>query len=71
MNGHLKRPDIKPHNRAKVAQALELVCGKGLSISFVCHIMKISNPLLSGWMTKYWFYKKPDHPVIIKLKSKV
>jgi hypothetical protein len=33
--------------------------------------MKISNPLLSGWMTKYWFYKKPENPVIIKLKSKV
>jgi hypothetical protein len=71
MGAHLKRPDIKPHNPAKVAQALELVCGKGFSIIFVCHLMKLSNPLLSGWMTKYWFYKKIDNPVTIVLKSKV
>jgi hypothetical protein len=71
MYGHLKRPDIKPKDPERIAKALELVCGKGLSISFVCHIMKISNPLLSGWMTKYWFYKKINDPVTIVLKSKV
>ena len=69
--GHLKRPDIGPHNPARVAQALELIFGKGFSMLFVCHIMKVSYPLLSIWMSKYWFYKKINNPVIIKLKSKV
>ena len=69
--GHLKRPDIGPPNPARIAKALELVCGQGLSINDASRRLRLSTPSLCGWMTKYWFYKKIDNPVIIVLKSKV
>jgi hypothetical protein len=28
-------------------------------------------PSVCGWLTKYWFYQKPNNPVVITLKSDV
>ena len=69
--GHLKRPDIGPPNPARIAKALELVCGQGLSINDASRRLRLSTPSLCGWMTKYWFYKKPINPVVITLKSDI
>ena len=69
--GHLKRPDIGPPNPARIAKALELVCGQGLSINDASRRLRLSTPSLCGWMTKYWFYRKFNNPITIVLKSKV
>ena len=71
MGAHLKRPDIKPHNPKRIADALELVCGQGMSINDVSRRMRLSAPSICGWMSKYWFYKKPNNPITVTLKSKV
>ena len=71
MYGHLKRPDIKPPDPVRIAKALELVCGHGLSINDASRRLRVSTASLCGWMTKYWFYKKLNNPITIILKSKV
>jgi hypothetical protein len=71
MYGHLKRPDIKPRNPERIAKALELVCGNDMSINDVSRRLRLSAPSICGWMSKYWFYRKIENPIIIKLKSKV
>ena len=69
--GHLKRPDIGPRDPARIAKALELVCGKGLGINEASRWARVSNVSLSGWLSKYWFYRKINNPVTIVLRSKV
>ena len=71
MYGKLKRPDIKPTNPVRIAKALELVCGQGLSINDASRRLRVSTASLCGWMTKYWFYRKINNPITIVLKSKV
>jgi len=34
-------------------------------------LLDIPYASICGWMTYYWFYKKPDQPIILILKSKV
>lgn len=62
---------LKTPNKKRIAKALEMVVGDGMSPAEVSRKLKLSMPGLCGWMTKYWFYKKPNNPVVITLKSNV
>jgi hypothetical protein len=68
---HLKRPDIKPLDTDRIANALELVVGNGLSPAQASRKLNLPIASICGWLTKYWFYNKPNNPVIINLKSKL
>lgn len=71
MERKLKRPDRKPFDPARIAKALELICGDGLSINDTSRRLRLSTPSVCGWLTRYWFYRKFNNPVTITLKSKV
>jgi hypothetical protein len=63
---YLKIPDKK-----RIALAMELIVGSGVSPADASKYLNLSMPSICGWMTKYWFYKKPINPVVITLKSNV
>jgi hypothetical protein len=69
MYAHLKRPDIKPLDPNRIANALELVIGQGYSPAEASRKLNLPIASICGWLTKYWFYNKPINPVIINLKS--
>ena len=62
---------LKIPNKDRIALALEMVCGKNLSPIEASVLLDIPHPSICGWMTSYWFYKRPDKPIIITLKSNV
>jgi hypothetical protein len=66
MKKYLKIPDKK-----RIALAMELIVGNGVSPADASKYLNLSMPSICGWMSKYWFYRKIENPVIIKLKSKV
>jgi len=66
MKKYLKVPDKK-----RIALALELIAGHNISPADASKYLNLSMPSVCGWMTSYWFYKKPDQPIILILKSKV
>lgn len=71
MYRHLKRPDIKPRDPKKIGLALEMLIGQNMSIQKVARHFKTTDQSVGRWLTKYWFYTRPNNPVIIKLKSKI
>lgn len=71
MYAHLKRPDIKPPDTKRIADAFELVVGQGLSPAEAARKLNLPIASICGWLTSYWFYKKPNNPVVITLKSKL
>jgi hypothetical protein len=58
-------------NKDRIALALEMICGKNLTPKQVSVLLNIPYASICGWMTSYWFYKKPNKPIILILKSKV
>ncbi len=62
---------LKIPNKDRIALALEMVCGNNLSPIEAAVLLDIPNASICGWMTCYWFYKRPDQPIILILKSKV
>ena len=66
MKKYLKIPDKK-----RIALAMELIVGSGVSPADASKYLNLSIASICGWMTKYWFYKKPINPVVITLKSNV
>lgn len=68
---HLKRPDIKPRNKDRIAKALEMYAGHGKSMVDISRRFNVPMATVSHWLSKYWFYQKFNQPVTIKLKSKV
>lgn len=66
MKKYLKIPDKK-----RIALALEMIVGRGVSPTDASKYLNLSMPSVCGWMSKYWFYKRPNKPIIITLKSKV
>lgn len=71
MYAHPKRPDIKPRNPEKVAKACEMVVGQNMSIAETARALNESIQRVSFWLSKYWFYKKVNKPIIIKKESKI
>ena len=67
----LKRPDLKPLDPHRIANSFELVVGYGLSPAEAGRKLNLPIASICGWLTSYWFYKKPNNPVVITLKSKV
>lgn len=66
MKTYLKVPDKK-----RIALALELIAGHGASPADASKYLNLSMPSVCGWMSKYWFYKKPNNPIVLILKSKI
>ena len=66
MKKYLKIPDKK-----RIALALEMIVGRGVTPADASKYLNLSMPSVCGWMTKYWFYQKPNKPVVITLKSDV
>ena len=62
---------MKKHPKKKIILALEMVCGSNLQPVKVAKLLNIPYATICGWMTCYWFYKRPDKPIILTLKSKV
>lgn len=66
MKKYLKVPDKK-----RIALALELIAGHGVSPADASKYLNLSMNSVCGWMSKYWFYKKPNNPIVLILKSKI
>ena len=66
MKKYLKIPDKK-----RIALALEMIVGRSVTPADASKYLNLSMPSVCGWMTKYWFYQKPNNPVVINLKSDV
>ena len=66
MKKYLKVPDKK-----RIALALELIAGHSVSPADASKYLNLSMPSVCGWMSKYWFYKKPNNPIVLILKSDV
>ena len=62
---------MKKHPKKKIILALEMVCGSNLQPVQAAKLLNIPYATICGWMTSYWFYKRPDKPIIITLKSNV
>jgi len=62
---------LKKHPRKKIILALEMVCGSNLPTKEAAKLLNIPYATICGWMTCYWFYKRPDKPIILTLKSKL
>jgi hypothetical protein len=63
---YLKIPDKK-----RIALTLEMIVGRGVTPADASKYLNLSMPSVCGWMTKYWFYQKPNNPIVLILKSKV
>ena len=66
MKKYLKIPD-----KNRIALALEMIVGRGVTPADASKYLNLSMPSVCGWMTKYWFYQKPNNPLVITLKSDV
>lgn len=62
---------MKKHPIKKVILALEIVCGSNLPTKEAAKLLNIPYATICGWISKYWFYQKPNDPVVITLKSNV
>ena len=71
IKAHLSRRYVKPYNHKKIGKALELVCGEGKPIKDASEEVGVTLASVSGWLSRYWFYKKINDPVTIVFKSKV
>ncbi len=63
---YLKIPDKK-----RIALTLEMIVGRGVTPADASKYLNLSMPSVCGWMTKYWFYQKPNNPIVLILKSNV
>jgi hypothetical protein len=63
---YLKIPDKK-----RIALALEMIVGRGVTPADASKYLNLSMTSVCGWMSKYWFYKKPNNPIVLILKSKI
>jgi hypothetical protein len=66
MKKYLKIPDKK-----RIALTLEMIVGRGVTPADASKYLNLSMPSVCGWMTKYWFYQKPNNPIVLILKSNV
>jgi len=68
---HNPKKYLKIPNKDRIALALEMVCGHNLPLIQAAKLLNIPYATICGWMTCYWFYKRPDKPIILTLKSKL
>lgn len=66
MKKYTKIPD-----KSRIAYALELMVGHGLTPAQTARMMSLHYATVCKWMTFYYFYQKPNEPVVITLKSDV
>lgn len=70
INGRGKRYGNR-HPKKVIGLALEYTIGNKLSPVDAGNVLNLRLFTISEWMTKYWFYKKIDNPLVLTLKSKV
>jgi hypothetical protein len=59
------------HSKKTIALALEYCIGNNLPPVLAAKNLNFPMPTIADWMTKYWFYKKIDNPIILTLQSNV
>lgn len=70
INGRGKRYGNR-HSKKVIGLALEYTLGNNLSPVESARLLNLPLPTVAEWMTKYWFYRKVDEPIILVLESKV
>jgi hypothetical protein len=59
------------HEKKIIAEALEYCIGNNIPPTEAGRLLNLPMATVADWMTKYWFYKKLDNPIILTLKSNV
>jgi hypothetical protein len=59
------------HEKKAIALALEYCIGNNIPPTEAGRLLNLPMVTVSDWMTKYWFYKKIDNPIILTLQSNV
>jgi hypothetical protein len=62
---------LKVANKELIANTLERCIGDNLTPAEAHRLLNLPLPTICEWMSSYWFYKKPNDPVIIMLESNV
>jgi hypothetical protein len=62
---------LKITDKKRIALTLEMIVGRGVTPADASKYLNLSMPSVCGWMTKYWFYQKPNNPIVLILKSNV
>jgi hypothetical protein len=70
VNGRGKRYGNR-HTKKVIGTSLEICIGNNLSPVALARQLNLPAPTVSEWMTRYWFYRKCNNPIVIVLKSKV
>lgn len=70
INGRGKRYGNR-HPKKVIGLSLEYTIGNNLSPVDSGKVLNLPLYTISEWMTKYWFYKKIEDPIVLTLKSKV
>jgi hypothetical protein len=59
------------HEKKIIAEALEYCIGNNIPPTEAGRLLNLPMATVADWMTKYWFYKKIDNPIILTLQSNV
>jgi hypothetical protein len=59
------------HTKEVIGLALEYCIGNNIPPTEAGRLLNLPMSTVADWMTKYWFYKKLDNPIILTLKSNV
>jgi hypothetical protein len=59
------------HEKKIIAEALEYCIGNNITPTEAGRLLNLPMATVADWMTKYWFYKKIDNPIILTLQSNV
>jgi hypothetical protein len=59
------------YSKKTIALALEYCIGNNIPPTQGAKNLNFPMPTIADWMTKYWFYKKIDNPIILTLQSNV
>jgi hypothetical protein len=70
INGRGKRYGNR-HSKKAIGLAMEYCIGNNIPPTEAAKMLNFPMPTISDWMTKYWFYKKIDDPIILTLTSNV
>jgi hypothetical protein len=62
---------LKVANKELIASTLERCIGDNLAPIEASRLLNLPLPTVCEWMSSYWFYKRPDDPVVITLKSNI
>jgi hypothetical protein len=59
------------HSKKVIGLALEYCVGNNIPPVLAAKMLNLPLPTVAEWMTKYWFYRKCNNPVVLTLSSNV